>query len=282
MGSRSLIISLLVAAIAVLGLAAAAQAQVGEPASFDITVKHGAQVIATKHVNVAVDLPDIKIDDGDPESFVQLITQTASGLPTPIILKVVSEPLQNQALYRLLHFYIDVPLSMLDINHPGPVSLFDPNSLNKIDVSVANMTFDNGVNAQPRLENTPFFYTSFMRDYQGHFYQTPLAHPYNWAGHGIIDIQVPATAYLDGDASQYTFASTSGVASSWTWGNIVNPGQTTKVHTGFQSGVTPVQKGYVFELGLAVAFVAVPEPATASLLILGALLLCRPNRKHRA
>jgi hypothetical protein len=273
---------LLVAAAAVLAATASTQAQVGEPASFDIAVKQGAQLIATKHVNVATELPDLRTDDGTPESFVKLITQTASGLPTPIILKVVSEPSQDPALYRLLHFYIDVPLSMTDIDHPGAVSLFDPNSNDQIDVSVANMIFNNGVNAQPRLENNPFFYTSFMRDYQGHFYQSTMTHPYDWNHNGIIDIQVPATAYLDGDTSKYTFNSNSGVASSWTWGNIVNPGQNTNVHTGFQGDVTPVQKGYVFELGLAVGFVAIPEPATASLLLLGTLVLCRPSRRRRA
>jgi hypothetical protein len=272
----------LIAASAAFGLVASAQAQVGDPASFDITVKQGAQVIATKHVNVAAELPDLRIDDGDPESFVQLITQTASGLPTPIILKVVSEPSQDPALYRLLHFYIDVPLSMADIDHPGAVSLFNSNSNDQIEVSVANMIFNNGVAAQPRLENDPFFYTSFMRDHEGHFYESPQTHPYNWAGHGIYDIQVPATAYLDGDTSMYTFASTSGVASSWTWGKIVNPGQNTKVHTGFQAHVTPSQPGYVFELGLSVAFVAIPEPATASMLLLGALVLCRSTRNRRA
>lgn len=270
-----------VALLAATGLAGQVQAQVGEPASFDISVKQGNQTIAQKHVTVGLggDLQDIKIDDGDAEDFVQLITQTASGLPSPIILKLVSQPLNDPAVYRLLHFYIDVPLSLANINLPGPVSLFNTSSTDLIEVSVTNMIFNNGVNAEPRLEDDPYFFTSFMRDYNGHFYESSQAHPHNWNSHGIYDIQVPATAYLDGDTSRYTFSSTSGVASSWTWGKIENPGQNTKVHNGFQSGVTPSQPGYVFELGLSVAIVTVPEPATAGLLLCGVLLLAARRRR---
>jgi hypothetical protein len=270
-----------VAVIAALLLAAVpVNAQVGEPSAFSITVKQGNQVIAQKAVTVGPggDLQDIKVADGDPEDFVQLITMAGSGQPSPIILKLVSEPLADTAVYRLLHFYIDVPLSLANINLPGLVSLFNPLSSDQIEVSITNMVFSNGVVADPHLENTPLFYTSFMRDRQGHFYESPMAHPYNYNGSGIYDIQVPATAYLDADPSQYTFAATSGVSSSWTWGHIPNPGLGTTVHNGFNSGVTPVQPGYVFELGLAVAITAVPEPSTLSLLVLGLWMIRRTAR----
>jgi hypothetical protein len=273
--------SIATAALLMIASGSAWAQQVGEPASFTIAVKQGSQVIAQKHVTVGAgqDLPDIKTtyQDGDAESFVQLITMTSSGTPSPIILKLVSEPTQDMSMYRLLHFYIDVPLSLQQIDSPGAVSLFDPHSADPIEVTVTDMVFANGIAAIPQLGNDPYFYTSFMRDHEGHFYQSPQAHPYGFAGHSIYDIQVPGTAYLDADTSQYTFASTSGVSSSWTWGKIPNPGQTTKVHNG--SGlVTPSQPGYVFELGLAVAFTAMPEPATAGLLLLGGMLLIRRRR----
>jgi hypothetical protein len=266
--------------LVVLGCSSAYAQLVGEPSAFDIAVMQGTQLIAQKHVTVGAgkDLPDIKTtyQDGTPESFVQLITMTASHTPSPIILKLVSEPTPNAAMYRLLHFYIDAPLSMSNINLPGPVSLFNSNSLDQISVSVTNMTFSNGEGAMPQLGNDPYYFASFMRDVNGHFYQSPKTNPYNFAGHGIYDIQVPGSAYLDSDTSQYTFSSTPGVSSSCTWGNIPNPGQTTKVHNGIQGGVSPAQPGYVYELGLSVAYTYyLPEPASLSLLLIGALMIKR-------
>jgi len=278
---RSMLFQASIAVVSVLGIVVAASAQtVGEPTGFDITIHQGAQLIAQKHVTVGLggDLQDIKVNDGDPEDFVQLTTMTGSGDPTPIILKLVSG---DDPMYRLISMYINVPLNQQDIWVPGPNSLFDPNGPDRISVAVTGMTFDNGAIALPQLADADWFYTSFMRDYSGHFYESPMTHPYNYAGHGIHDIQVPATAYLDGNASMYTFASAPGVASSWTWGQIPNPGLNTTVHDGSQSGQMPAQPGYVFELGLAVAFAAIPEPTTASLLLVGGLLVIRRRRSSR-
>lgn len=278
---RSMLFQASIAVVSVLGIVVAASAQtVGEPTAFDIAVHQGAQLIAQKHVTVGVggDLQDVKVNDGDPEDFVQLMTMTGSGDPTPIILKLVSG---DDPMYRTISMYIDVPLNLTDIGVPGPVSLFDPNGADRISVSVTGMTFSNGAQALPRLENVDWFYTSFMRDDSGFYYESPMTHPYNYAGWGVNDIQVPGSAYLDGDASMYTFASAPGVASSWTWGQIPNPGLNTTVHDGSQSDQTPAQPGYVFELGLAVAFTAIPEPATASLLLVGGLLVIRRRRSSR-
>jgi hypothetical protein len=75
----------------------------------------------------------------------------------------------------------------------------------------------------------------------------------------VIDVQVPGEAFMDGVANPYSFTSVSGIMSSWAWNNIVNPGPTTPVNDG--SGSIPsAGAGYVFEIGLAVAFV--PEPGT--------------------
>ena len=278
MNRKVLVIGVAVAALILITSGNAKAQAVGEPSSFTITVKQGTDVIAQKAVTVGPggDLPDIKIapQDGDSESFCQLITMTASRTPSPIILKLVSEPTPDMSLFRLLHFYIDVPLSLQNIDAPGAVSLFNPLSTDQIEVSVTNMVFANGVAAIPQLCSSPTYDTSFMRDYNGHFYESPQTTAFNAHGSGIYDIQVPGSAYLDGDTSQYTFNSTSGVSSSWTWGHIPNPGQNTNVNNG-QNSTTPSQPGYVFELGLSVAFTALPEPATAGLLLLGLMLIRR-------
>lgn len=259
----------------------AAQGQVGEPASFDISVRQGGSVIAQGSITIGPggDLEDIKTtwQDGDPEDFTPLQVMTGSGNPSPVILKLVSEPTANQDVYRLLHFYLNVPISLQNINLPGPDSLFGPNGL--IDVTISNMTISNGVSVEPRVENEGLFYTSFMRDYQGHFYESVGAHPYNYNGGSIYDIQVPGTKYHDGDMSQYVFNSTPGFSSSWTWGNIVPPGLTTNVHNG-ASSVAPSQPGYVFELGLSVALVVIPEPTSLSLLAIGFIAVLGRRRRR--
>jgi len=254
-----------------------AQNEVGEPFTFEIMIEHMGALIAQKTVTVGpgMDLEDIKISDGDPEDSTK-IGELPGG--SPIILKVVTE---DDPIFRLMHMYINAPISLADIHTPGPVSLFDKTSTDPIDVTISNMVFDNAALAEPQVggDDPPYFYTSFMRDSSGHFYESPLTHPYDFDGHEIDDIQVPATAYLDGDASQYTFNSTAGVVSSWTWGDIPSPGPGTTVHDGSSSGVTPADPGYVFELGLAVAFTVVPEPTTLTLL-LGGLLLARRRRRR--
>ncbi len=51
----------------------------------------------------------------------------------------------------------------------------------------------------------------------------------------------------------------------------------TKVHDGASSGVQSADPGYVFELGMAVAFTGVPEPTTI-LLLAPSLFLIRLRR----
>ncbi len=258
----------------------AVMAQVGEPASFDITVSQGGSVIAQSSVTVGPggDLEDIKTtwQDGDPEDFTPLQVMTGSGTPSPVILKLVSMPTPNNDVYRLLSFYLNVPISLQNIDLPGPDSLFGSSGM--IDVTISNMVIDNGAIVDPRVEDDPYFYTSFMRDYDGHFYESVGAHPYDFNGNTIYDIQVPGTAYNDGDSSQYTFASTPGGVSSWTWGNIVPPGLQTPVHDGTQS-TNPSQPGYVFELGLSVALVVVPEPSSLALLAIGCFAVLGRRRR---
>jgi len=124
---------------------------------------------------------------------------------------------------------------------------------------VTNATFTDGGSVFPLIVNNNSFFTLFMRDMAGRFYELPLTNAYNSYGHGVIDVQVPGAPFMDGTTNPYSFTSVSGIMSSWAWNNIVNPGPSTPVNDGSGS-VSSAGAGYVFEIGLAVAFV--PEPGT--------------------
>lgn len=256
-----------------------ANGQVGEPSGFTITVKHGASTLATDNVTIGPgqELQDTKatFQDGDPEDFTQIGTV---GAGNPMILKVVSE---DDPMYRVLHLYINVPISLANINAPGPTSLFNPADSSLISVEITNATFFGGMAVEPRVENDNAYYVSFMRDFGGHFYELPQANAYNTYGSGIYDIQVPGNKYLDGTPGTYNFTSTQGAVSSWTWGNMLNPGAGTTIHNGFAGGLASTGSGYVFELGLSVAFInGVPEPATMMFVAGGAMVLLGSGRQH--
>jgi hypothetical protein len=256
-----------------------AMAQVGDPfGTFNIEVRQGGNLIAQDTVSIGPggDLEDLDpiFIDGTRESHTQIGVVGGS----PIILKVVSEGSDSEA-FRLTHWYIDVPLTVDLIDLPGVTSLFDPNGGN-IDVTITGLEFANGAAVMPVIVPTPTFSTSFMRDISGNFYESTSAGTFNQYGNGLYDIQVGGDKYLDGDLSAYTFdVLASGTSASWRWGNILNPGLGTKVNDGFGATVNPNSPGYVFELGTAVAFVAIPEPATMGLLLSGgAVLLLRRRR----
>ncbi|HPF39544.1 MAG TPA: PEP-CTERM sorting domain-containing protein [Phycisphaerae bacterium] len=257
-----------------------AHAQVGDPfGSFDIEIRQGGNLIAQDTVTIGPggDLTDLDpiFVDGTRESH----TQIGQVGGSPIILKVVSEGSDSEA-FRLTHWYIDVPLTVDLIDLPGVTSLFDPNGGN-IDVTITGLEFSNGAAVMPVIVPTPTFSTSFMRDISGNFYESTGANTFNQYGNGLYDIQVGGDKYLDGDLSAYTFDMlASGTSASWRWGNILNPGLLTKVNDGVGATIDPNSPGYVFELGMAMAFVAVPEPTTASLIIVsGAAVLLRRRRK---
>ena len=252
-------------------------AQVGEPTGLTVTIKQGGATLATRSVTIGPggDLPDIKITDGTPESHTQIGTV---GSGSPIIMKIVT---QDDPVYRILHMYIDVPISNTDLDHPGPTSLFDPANAGLIDVEVSNVSFTNGAFAFPQLQNNSLYYTEFMRDEGGHFYELPQANAYNSHGSGIYDIQVGGDKFLNANTGQYNFGSTPGVVSSWGWRNMINPGTTTTINDGTNGGLPSTGNGYVFELGLSVAFTAVPEPVTM-IFVGGAWLFLLARRKKTA
>ena len=258
------------------GMTQIAQAQIGEPmGSFEITVKQGGNTIAQKMVTIGLggDLTDLKasFQDGDPESAVQIGTVGAQGSETPIILKVTSDGSASES-FRVLHFYLDAPLSMSDIYAASPNSLFDPLG-GSIDVSITGLSFA-GAEVAPILIDNDTYLTSFLRDSDGHFYESSMANLYDEYGHTLYDIQVPASAYLDGNVGLYNFeALASGSAASWTWAGIENPGAGTKVNDGLGNTIDPTIPGHVFELGLSVGFMAIPEPTTIAFLIPGLIMM---------
>lgn len=260
--------------------ASVASAQVGEPqGSFTITVRQGGNVIASDTVTIGPggELEDLKatFQDGTPEDHTQIGTIDANG--SPIILKVTTD---DDPFFRVLHWYIDVPVSMANIHAPGPTSLFDPNG-GLIDVTVTGLEFDNGALALPFMLNSPNYYTSFMRDVQGHFYNTPGTHGYNDFGNGLIDVQVPGSLYTDGLMNPYNFEVLgSGSSVSWRWNNILPPTDSTMVTNQFGNTFAPADPGYVFELGLSVAMVQIPEPGTLALLAPAALFAIRRRRSR--
>ncbi len=266
------------------GLTQNVQAQIGEPMGvFEITVKQGASTIAHDTVTIGLggNLTDLKatFQDGDPEDFVQIGTLGTPGNETPIILKVTSDGGPDES-FRVLHWYIDAPISTSDIYAPGPNSLFDPLG-GSIEVTITGLSFDNGALVEPLLIGNDTYLTSFMRDYQGHFYESSMANLYDEYGHTLYDIQVPGAAYLDGDAGLYDFQVLgTGGSASWTWSGIENPGLTTNVNDGFGNSISPLDPGYVFELGLSVGFAVVPEPATIAFLLPGMLMMGIRRRRR--
>lgn len=260
--------------------ASVANAQVGEPqGTFTITVRQGGGVIASDTFTVGPggDLSDLKasFQDGDPESFTQIGTIGPGA--NPIILKMTSD---DDPGFRITHWYVDVPVSTADIYSPGPTSLFNPLG-GVIDVTISGMAFDNGAAVIPFVVDNNSFFTSFMRDWEGHFYQSPLSNAYNSYGNGVIDVQVPGQYYRDAGMAYDFVVNSDGTTSSWTWNNILNPGLSTDVVNQFGAVIDPNMPGYVFELGMAVAFVQVPEPGTLAMMLPAALFAIRRSRRRR-
>ncbi len=293
--------SILLVGCAVVGfflIAGSASADVGEllPAgpgnTFSIRVTHGATTIVD---NPLAPFPtDIKLTDGDPEGFVQVGT-TASG--APIILKIVSDGAVNGVeSNRTTHWYLNVPADLgAGINTAGPDSLFDPlaSASDRIKVEIGNITFVNQLTATPNVDQRPedppnSFFVSFMRDAGGRFYKSPGTNAYNQFGNTFLDIQVPGEFYKDGNLTDYHFSGVTGPVVSWTWDGIINPGTGTLVSDGLGNLIpsstfgTPL--GYVYELGLGVAFFGelIPEPATGLFVLSGLGLVARRRLRRSA
>lgn len=268
----------LAAFVGVAGLLAAssAQAQVGEPTgSFNITIQHGATTVVNANVIVPA---DIKITDGDPEDFVQIGTLGPGG--APIILKMVSD---NDPNFRIVHWYIDVPASLNNIFMSGGDSLFNPANPNPISVSITGLSFAGTTSVTPLLVNNNTYLTAFMRDTflgnGGRFYNLPGS---NFYAPGVLSpqaqAQVPGSQFLDPNAALYSFGGTFGQpTATWTWGALPNPATFGSQAINANGTMSPGD-GRVFELGLSVAFVGVPEPATLGFLLPGMLMMLRRKR----
>lgn len=248
--------------------------QVGEPTGFTITVKQGPNIIAQQALSIgpAGDITDTKINDGDPEGFAQIGSLTSGA---PIIVKVVTG---DDPLFRMLSVFINAPISLLDIHTAGPDSLFDPASPDPIEVSLSNLMFAGTTWASPLLLDSNSFFVAFMRDQGGRFYELPQANSFNSYGHGILDIQVPGERFLDGGPVPYQFLAAAGAPATATWTAIPNPGAAMTVHDGTSPGQSSMGAGYVFELGLSMAVIGIPEPSSALLLLAGLGILIRRRR----
>ena len=273
---RTTIVAIIVCGIMQLSSGFAA-GQVGEPTGFDITLTQGSTVVAQHSVTCGPggDLTQLKGNDSVPGGFTQIGTLTGPQGNAPIILKVVTS---NDPMFRLLHIFVDVPISLQNIHAAGPYSLFNPASPDSIEVSLSNMTFASTTWALPMLVANNSFFTTFMRDQGGQFYELPQANAFNSYGNGVLDIQVPGERFMDSTAGLYSFSSTPGALASGTWTAIPNPGPNTTIHNGIAGGQPSMGAGYVFEIGLTMAIVGIPEPATAFLLLGGLALLIRRRR----
>lgn len=266
-----------IASYCLLTLASVASVQatpIGEPTgSFGLRLMQGNTTIVDANVNVPTDL---SIYDGDGEDYVQI----GSIGNAPIILKIVSE---GDADFRILHWYIDVPGSLNNIYESGGTSLFDPSNNGLISLEIMNLAFTNTTGVTPMVIGNSTFMTQFMRDTSsangGRFYVEPLG---TYFAPGVLSsepqVQVAGQWFTDADKTLYNFSTSSlfSPTASWKWESI--PG-TQGLNTISSSGPMPSDAGKVFELGLAVGFVGIPEPGTLGLLIPGLLIMCLPRRR---
>lgn len=269
-----------IAAMAVMASASAAFAAVGEPfgagpgGTFSLKITQGNNVIVN---SPNTPFPtDVKINDGDEESFVQVGT-TPSG--TPIIVKLVSDGAASED-FRIMHVYVDVVDSLV-----GPIppfsstdSLFAIDPTQNIKVEIGNIGFIGTTNITPLVVNNQSFAVSYMEAFGGGFYMLPGTNPWNLFGQNRVDVQVPGAQYLDGTADPYQFSALAGNVVNWTYDNLESPAANTPAEFGIFASQMAVPGGKVAELGLGIAFVGVPEPATMGLIITGLIPLLRRRR----
>jgi hypothetical protein len=247
--------TLCICALCVIGAAEVTYAQVGELTgsgpgnTFSITIRQGGDILLQDN-----DVPfpsDIKT----PGLTHVTLDDSLGTWENDITLQIHSEGGAEEQ-FRVSHWYIDTT---------GNDSLFDPLVTDEIEVEISGIRFTNGANIIPYLLNQDDYYVSYFMDEYGRFYQTPGTNIYGtyhsdpWEKK---DVQVPGNEYLDSTLNPYGFLASPGTEVSWTWKNIIPPGSTTLA---IDNDGNSHANDFVYEMGLAVSYVVVPEPATLTL-----------------
>jgi hypothetical protein len=267
----------MIAAVAAWSGAGVARAQVGEPTGmFNIKIQHGGTTVVDTVTSVPL---DHKISDGDPEDYVQIGTIGPNN--APIILKMVSDDDPN---FRIVHWYIDVPGDLNNIFSSNGDSLFNPANPAPIDVTITGLSFTGTTEVTPLIVNNSTFLTAFMRDtflgIGGRFYALPGTNLY---APGVLgpqaQAQVPGNQFFDMNAGQYAFSgSFAQPTATWSWLGLPNPGAVGAAAVNADGSMSPGD-GRVFELGLSMAFVGVPEPGTLAMMLPAVIAMIRRRRR---
>jgi hypothetical protein len=266
------------AALASCLCAIAPGSQIGRPVSLDITIDQGSSNVIT-----ATNVPVSSLDPLDGKTYIKL--GDFDGGSSSIYLSIwMQNPSANEGL---MSFYVR-SADPLNPNIPG-APLFDLNGSGMINVSVDHLRFQVG-SAESDVSVAQFssplgdtMSSVYMMDQNGWYYLLPGAETV-WLGPKQTH-QVPYSDFKDANPAQYDFKNGSGTDISIGWYNMFSPVDATyqKVLSDPPYTLeTDPTHGSVFEIGLdAFAWrngTDVPEPASAALVFLGAILT--PVRRY--
>jgi hypothetical protein len=251
-------------------------AVIGQPTSFDVHITQGGTDIVNA-TNVLI--------PNDPNYLTGTqyikIGNIGGGAGSLYLSVWMQDPTASESI---MSFYIRAT----EPNNPlaaSPLGLFNTSGQGDINVYISNLQFKVGALASDvsvaqfaaPLGDT--FASLYMMDSNGWYYDLPGADPF-WLG-AKQTLQVPYSLFRDGDASHYQFMNGTGTNINIAWQNVYSPVDTayTIMSSDFPYGTkTDTSHGTVFEMGLDVfawANTSVPEPASLTLIIMGAVAAFR-------
>jgi len=167
---------------------------------------------------------------------------------------------------------------------PGDGPLFDMSGSGDINVYIDNLTFKTGstvnslkVEEFDKANDGDYSAAFYQLDSNGWFYETPLSTPF---GSSWKMYEVSHSAFRDADTSHYNFIGDIGSDIDIAWNNVYSPVDTNYM-LAYPGSPYPKKAdtsgGAVFEIGMAAYawHVAVPEPVSIALLMLGAIPVIR-------